>query len=60
MQDVLAELLESDQDLVNKLQNLLTQGNKGETQATFQTKLTDCEIGEIVNIDHLEGGLTIN
>jgi histone deacetylase complex regulatory component SIN3 len=60
MQDVLTETLDKDPDFAKSLLKLLTEAEKLGTGAIFNVTIFGGEVGEIINVDRLEGGLEIN
>lgn len=60
MQETLAEVLEKDPDFAQKLTKLLKDANKAGAGAVFNTNVYGGEVGEIINIDTIQQGLTIN
>lgn len=61
MQEILEEILEKDQEFANAISNLLDD-DEGASQSrpVFNTTISGSTVGEVLNIDRLEGGLTIN
>ena len=60
MQEVLEEVLSKDSDFAQKLLDLLKEADQAGTGAVFNVQIFGGEVGEIINIDNLDGGLTIN
>lgn len=59
MQDVLIEILEKDPAFAERLQCLLKEAQQAGAGTTFNTNVFGGQVGEIINIDKVEKGLTI-
>ena len=60
MEAALAEVLESDPKFTEKLLELLKQAHEAGAGAVFNVTVAGGEVGEIISIDKLEGGLRID
>jgi predicted nucleotidyltransferase len=60
MQETLAEVLEKDPAFAQKLVKMLKDADKAGAGTVFNTNVFGGEVGEIINIDTLQQGLTIN
>ena len=60
MEAALAEVLESDSKFAEKLLELLRQAQVAGVGAVFNVTVAGGEVGEIISIDKLEGGLRID
>ena len=60
MQDVLEEILSKDKAFAESLLSLLKEADKVGSGTTFNVTIFGGEVGEIINIDKLEDGFTIN
>lgn len=59
-QELLEEFLHKDPEFAKLLLNLLKEADEAGAGATFNVNVFGGKVGEIINIDDLEGGLTIN
>jgi hypothetical protein len=60
MQETLAEVLEKDPNFAKKLMKMLKDADKAGAGTVFNTNVFGGEVGEIINIDTVQQGLTIN
>jgi len=60
MQETLAEILEKDPAFAKKLVIMLKDADKAGAGTVFNTNVFGGEVGEIINIETLQQGLTIN
>ena len=60
MQETLAEILEKDPSFAKKLVKLLKDADKAGAGTVFNTNIFGGEVGEIINIETVQQGLTIN
>ena len=60
MQETLAEILEKDQAFAKKLVIMLKDADKAGAGTVFNTNVFGGEVGEIINVDTIQQGLTIN
>ncbi len=60
MEDALKEVLAKDPEFSESLVGLLKEADKAGTGAAFNVNIFGGEVGEIINIDKLEGGMTID
>jgi hypothetical protein len=60
MQETLAEILEKDPTFAKKLVKLLKDAEKAGSGTVFNTNVFGGAVGEIINIDTVQQGLTIN
>jgi cell division septum initiation protein DivIVA len=60
MQDVIEEVLDKDSDFARCLFSLLREADGAHAGATFNVTIFGGAVGEVINIDRLQGGLTIS
>ncbi|UCC52881.1 MAG: hypothetical protein JSV68_02730 [Anaerolineaceae bacterium] len=60
MQDVLGEILAHDPAFTQQLTNLLKEADDAGAGAVFNVNIFGGEVGEIINVDKLEGGIKID
>jgi hypothetical protein len=60
MEDVLKEIMEQDTEFSARLLSLLEEADEAGAGAVFNVNIFGGEVGEILSIDKLEGGLTID
>ncbi len=60
MQETLAEILEKDSDFAKKLMEMVKNANKLGAGTVFNTNVFGGKVGEIINIENVHQGLTIN
>jgi len=60
MTEVLTEIIEKDSEFAGKLESLLLEAEKAGVGSVFNVSIFGGEVGEIINIDKLEGGLRIS
>ena len=60
MQETLAEVLEKDPDFARKLTKMLKDADKAGAGTVFNTNVYGGDVGEIINIETVQQGLTIN
>jgi len=60
MKEALTEVLDKDPDFSHALATLLREADEAGAGTTFNVSIFGGEVGEIINVDKLEGGLTIN
>jgi len=60
LQEILEEILSQDSDFAQSLSHLLKEADEAGAGAVFNVSVFGGEVGEIINVDKLKGGLTIN
>lgn len=60
MQDALTEILQKDPDFAASLSTLLEEAKEAGTGVVFKVDISGGEVGEVFNINKLEGGLKID